>query len=103
MVFHPFGRGAQRLSASVRANRFGIEAISDRSVPIIYASDLAEQAIKYEITQTDDNVFKKGFVVDVNLESRNGRLAAYRIMSLYQVIDLDRMTTERLGRLAGSW
>jgi hypothetical protein len=65
-----------------------IETISDRSVPIIYASELAERAIKYEITEAEDNVYKKGFVVDVNLELRQGRLAAYRITNLHQVIDL---------------
>lgn len=65
-----------------------IETISTRSVPIIYASEMAEQAIKFEITDAEDNVYKKGFVVDVNLEHRNGRLAAYRITNLHQVIDL---------------
>ena len=65
-----------------------IENISHRAVPIIYASDLAEEAIKYEITEAEDNVYKKGFVVDVAVETRKGRVAAYRIMHLHQVIDL---------------
>lgn len=46
-----------------------IEAISHRSMPIIYASEMAEQQIKYEITEAEDNVFKKGFVVDVAVET----------------------------------
>jgi hypothetical protein len=65
-----------------------IDAISDRSLPLIYASDLAEQQIKHEIAEADDNVYKKGFVVDVNVESRGGKPAAYRVTNLHQVIDL---------------
>jgi|SRR5581483_722671 len=65
-----------------------IESISDKELPLIYASDLAEQKIKHEISQAEDNVFKKGFVVDVNVETKGGRPAAYRVTNLLQVIDL---------------
>jgi len=53
-----------------------IDAISDRSLPLIYASDLAEQQIKHEIAEADDNVYKKGFMVDVNVESRSAKPVA---------------------------
>lgn len=69
--------------------RVKIDDISDRALPLIYASDMAEQAIKHEIREAEDDVFKKGFVVDVNVETRNGRAVAYRITHLHQVIDLD--------------
>jgi hypothetical protein len=65
-----------------------IESISDRDFPVIYASDLAEQRIKHEIREADDNVFKKGFVVDVNVELRGGKPVAYRVTDCHQVIDL---------------
>lgn len=65
-----------------------IEKISDKELPLIYASDLAEQRIKHEITQADDNVYKKGFIVDVNVETKGGRPVAYRVTNLHQVIDL---------------
>jgi len=68
--------------------RVKIESLSDRSLPLIYASELAEEQIKHEITEAEDNVFKKGFVVDVNVESRQGRPVAYRVTDLHQVIDL---------------
>lgn len=64
-----------------------IEAISDKPRPLIYASAMAEQRIKYEM-QDRDNIFKKGFVVDVNVELRRGKPVAYRITNLHQVIDL---------------
>ena len=60
----------------------------DRSLPLIYASDLAEQRIKHEIKDAQDNVYKKGFVVDVNVELAGDRLLAYRVTHLHQVIDL---------------
>jgi hypothetical protein len=68
--------------------RVAIESISDRDLPVIYASDLAEQRIKHEIREADDNVYKKGFVVDVNVELRNGKPVAYRVTNCHQVIDL---------------
>ena len=65
-----------------------IGAISDRSLPLIYASELAEREIKHEIAEAEDNVYKKGFVVDVNVEDRSGKPLAYRVTNLHQVIDL---------------
>ena len=65
-----------------------IEEISDKELPLIYASDLAEQRIKHEIREADENLFKKGFVVDVNVQTKGGRPVAYRVTNLQQVIDL---------------
>lgn len=65
-----------------------IEAISKKPLPVIYASELAEQKIKYEIKESEDNVFKKAFVVDVDVETRDGREIAYRITNVNQVFDL---------------
>ena len=68
--------------------RVKVEEISPRDLPLIYASDLAEQRIKHEVREADDNVYKKGFVVDVNVQLVNGKPAAYRITNVHQVIDL---------------
>jgi hypothetical protein len=68
--------------------RVVIAGISPQDLPLIYASDMAEQRIKHEITEADDNVFKKGFVVDANVETRNGKPVAYRVTNVHQVIDL---------------
>jgi hypothetical protein len=65
-----------------------IEEILERPLPLIYASELAEDRIKYEIREAEDNLYKKGFVVDVNVQLRGGRPIAYRVMNLHQVIDL---------------
>ena len=66
-----------------------IEAISNRRLGLIYGSDLAEQAIKNEIREATDNVYKKAFVVDVFVETLNGKPFAYRVTHLHQVIPLE--------------
>jgi Zn/Cd-binding protein ZinT len=65
-----------------------IEEITDRELPLIYASDLTEKRIKHEIREAEDNLFKKGFVVDVNVVTKGGQPIAYRVTNLHQVIDL---------------
>ena len=38
--------------------------------------------------KASENIFKKGFVVDVDIETRQGRPVAYRVKNVHQVIDL---------------
>jgi hypothetical protein len=70
-----------------------IEDVSDRPLPLIYGSDLAEQRIKDE-TRNPDSIFYKGFVVDVNVQMAGGRRAAYTVKNVHQVIDLPTATGE---------
>ena len=55
---------------------------------LIYGSNSAEQIIKHEIREADDNIYKKGFVVDVNVELREGRVVGYSVTHVHQVVDL---------------
>lgn len=68
--------------------RVVIEDIADDDLPLIYASDLSEERIKHEIRATDENIYYKGFVVDVNVQMRGGRPVAYAVTHIHQVIDL---------------
>lgn len=68
--------------------RIKIEEISDRSLPLVYGSELAEERIKHEIREADENVYKKGFIVDVNVKSTGGRPLAYAIIDVHQIIEL---------------
>jgi hypothetical protein len=68
--------------------RVRIPEISTRVLPLVYASELAEERIKSEIRDAEDNLFRKGFVVDVNLSAIDGRPVAYRVTNVHQVIDL---------------
>ena len=54
----------------------------------MYASSLAEEQIKYEIRERDENVYKKGFVVDVQVEWVGDRPSVYAITNLHSVIDI---------------
>lgn len=65
-----------------------IEELSPKSLALIYASTLAEDRIKHEIREADENVYKKGFVVDVNVKLHNASPAAYAVTNLHSVIDL---------------
>lgn len=69
-------------------DRVVIEDIGPSDKPLIYASELAEQRIKHEIREADDNVFKKGFIVDVNVQTLGGKAVGYRVTHVHQVIDL---------------
>lgn len=65
-----------------------IESINPKALPIVYASNLAEQRIRHEIADADDNVYKKAFDVDVNVEMRGSKQIAYRLVAVHDVIDL---------------
>ncbi|MBB4096977.1 hypothetical protein [Sphingomonas kyeonggiensis] len=55
-----------------------IEKLHKRALPIVYASDLAEQRIRHEKLQVEGNVFRTLFDVDVNVElNANGKPLAY--------------------------
>ncbi|ALJ08698.1 hypothetical protein [Brevundimonas sp. DS20] len=65
-----------------------VDKISGRALPLVYASQMAEDRIKHEITVEPDNVYKKGFVVDLNVDYRAGKPIAYSVTHVHQVIDL---------------
>lgn len=56
---------------------------------LIYASDLAGQRIKEEIMKPDGNPFQKGFVIDLDVETVGGKPRVYRVLEVYDIIDLD--------------
>ena len=65
-----------------------IDDIHPKSLAIMYASPLAEQHIKHEIRESEENVFKKAFVVDVNVKIINDRPSVYSITHLHEIIEL---------------
>ena len=70
--------------------RVVVEKLSEKDLPLIYASNLSEERIKHEIRETEDNIYHKGFVVDVNVQTKGGRPIAYVVTHVHQVIDLPR-------------
>ncbi len=67
-----------------------IREITEAEKPVMYASEMAEQEIRQIIREDDDNVYKKGFVVDVVSQTNPaGTITAFSIVHLHNVIDLD--------------
>jgi hypothetical protein len=87
MIFHQANVRASPLGKRT-GERVRIDEISRKVLPLIYASELAEERIKSEIREAEDNLFRKGFVVDVNVAAIDGRPVAYRVTNVHQVIDL---------------
>lgn len=65
-----------------------VASIHPKALPVIYASDMAEQRTHHEFLEAEGNVFRKLFDVDLNVE-RNvaGKPIAYRIMHVHVVVD----------------
>lgn len=68
--------------------RVRIEEISGKALALMYGSEVAEARIKHEIREADENVYKKGFVVDVHVKLRNGNPVAYSVTNVHDVLDL---------------
>lgn len=66
-----------------------IESVDLIPRTLVYVSDQAGARIKDEILHSDANAYKKGFIVDAAVETVGGRPRLYRIMNVYEVIDLD--------------
>lgn len=56
---------------------------------LVYVSDHAGRVIKGEILKPEGNPFQKGFIVDLDVETVGGRPRVYRILAVYEVIDLE--------------
>ena len=65
-----------------------VSDISEKARALVYGSELAEEQIKDEIRNADDNIFKRGFIVDLNLVFSGPKPVAYSVTHLHQVIDL---------------
>lgn len=65
-----------------------IEEVDERPKALIYGSEMVGQEIKHEIREADDNIYKKGFVVDANVRLRSGRVVGYVVTKVHQIIDL---------------
>lgn len=63
-----------------------IEEISEKGLALSYGSNLAEERIKDEIRNS--LIYHRGFIVDVNIQTKGGRPVAYSVTHVHDVIDL---------------
>ena len=87
MVFTRTDVGDARLGKR-SGERVLIEEVCTRPLALMYASELAEERLKHEIREAEDNVYKKGFVVDVNVRLVNGKPSVFAVTNVHEVIDL---------------
>lgn len=66
-----------------------IGKISQDARKVFYATDLVKAQMEHEIQEADDNIYKKVFDVDVNVENLNGKPYAYRITAIHGVENED--------------
>ena len=59
-----------------------------KALALTYGSQMAEERVRHEIRDDEYNVYKKGFVVDVNVQKRNGKPVAYSVTHVHQIVVL---------------
>lgn len=69
--------------------RVRINAISPKDFAVMYASELVEQEVRQQIRDADENVYKRGFVVDVVVQKAGERITAYSVTAFHAVIELE--------------
>ena len=67
-----------------RGNKAVIESVSNKAIGLLFEND----DIKTEMLHMDSNPVKKAFYVDVALMHANGKLAAYKVLKLHDIVDL---------------
>jgi hypothetical protein len=65
-----------------------VEEVSEKWLSLMYGVEIAEARIKHEIRKADENVYKKGFVVNVLVKLRNGEPVAYSVTDVHEVLYL---------------
>lgn len=72
--------------AGSKSDRVVIESISDKPLKVIFDDD---PEIKDKMLSGKDNPFNIGFLVDVELITKQGRPVAYQVIHLYEVLEED--------------
>lgn len=66
-------------------NRAIVDNLSTKSFPVVFETD----DLKRKILRNDENPTKKGFLVDVIIQTIGGKPAVYKIIKLHEIIPLD--------------
>lgn len=75
---------ARKDTKSDRGDRAIIEGISHAPVKVIM-----DECIKKDLIGGSDNIFKMGYIVDVEVQTIKGKLAIYKILKVHESIKLD--------------
>jgi hypothetical protein len=61
-----------------------VESITGRPVKTIFSGD----SLKNQMLQMDDNFYRRAFLVDIQIDTINGRPALYKIIAIHDTIDI---------------
>jgi len=90
VIMRLFQSSIDNLKVGKRTTEKGIvERIDQVPRALVYASDLAGQRIKDEITRPEGNPYEKLFVVDLDVETVGGKPKVYRILKVHDVLEAD--------------
>ncbi len=71
---------------SNKGNKAIIDEIQQgKHVPVVFENDI----LKGQVLYSDANPTRKAFQVDVKVQTLNGKIVAYKVMALHDIIDLD--------------
>lgn len=87
MIFTRSDVGSAKLGKP-SGERVLIDEVHHRPLALMYASELSEERIKHEIREAEDNIYKKGFVVDVNVRMVGGKPSVFAVTNVHDIIDL---------------
>lgn len=65
-------------------NKAMVDGISKKKLPVLFQTD----ELKKEILNSDCNPVKKAFFVDVEVQTANGKMVAYKVIALHDIIDI---------------
>lgn len=68
-----------------KGNRAKIESICHKALPVVFEED----DIKSQILDSEHNPTKRAYLVDVETQTINGKIAVYKVLALHDTIDLD--------------
>jgi CRISPR/Cas system-associated protein Cas5 (RAMP superfamily) len=66
-------------------NKAVIEGISKKRIAVVFETD----ELKEKILHSDSNPVKQAFLVDVEVQTVNEKIAAYKVLSLHDIIELE--------------
>ena len=66
-------------------NKAVIDSLANKPLPVVFETE----ALKMQILNTDENPTKKAFLVDVVIQTINGKAATYKVVALHEIVGLD--------------
>ncbi len=87
MYLQQASRGEGQPPGKRTGDKAVIEAVTKRPLPVHFVP--GAEKLKDEMISREENPFRLGFIVDVDVETRNGKPALYVVRAIHDVVELD--------------